>query len=136
MRGRYLGAVVAAAIAVPLAHAGLLQDIELDNAEAVRQAIESGAATPDSRLPDAGYGPPGAPLIALAARSGSLQVVRLLVGAKADIDALTPVGESAVMLASFVPDAASDTGLPARPVQLEIVRTPSRAAPPSRIRAG
>jgi ankyrin repeat protein len=71
---------------------------------------------------DAGYGEPGVPLIALAARAGAAQVVRLLIALKADLDALTPVGETAVMLASFVPDPATDSGLPAKPVQLEIVR--------------
>ena len=123
MRGRRLAAVAAAVLAVPLAHAGLLQDIELDNAAAVRRAIESGTATPDTRLHDAGYGPPGAPLVALAARAGSLEVMRVLVALKADLNAATPVGETAVMLASFVPDPASETGRPARPVQIEIVRT-------------
>jgi ankyrin repeat protein len=123
MRGRGLGVVLAGALILPAAHAGLTQDVELDNAQAVRRAIESGAATPDTRVLDAGYGTPGIPLVALAARAGSVQVVRLLVGLKADLNALTPVGETAVMLASFVPDPATDTGLPAKPVQLEIVRT-------------
>jgi ankyrin repeat protein len=126
MRGWCAGALLAALLALlalPAAHAGLTQDVELDNAGAVRRAIQSGAATPDSRLLDAGYGEPGIPLIALAARAGAAEVVRLLVALKADLNALTPVGETALMLASFVPDPASDSGLRAKPVQLEIVRT-------------
>jgi ankyrin repeat protein len=122
MGGRCIGTLLAAALALPAAHAGLAQDVELDNAQAVRRAVESGAATPDTRVLDAGYGEPGVPLIALAARAGAAQVVRLLIALKADLDALTPVGETAVMLASFVPDPATDSGLPAKPVQLEIVR--------------
>jgi ankyrin repeat protein len=123
MQGRGLRVVVAAALFAQAANAGLPQDVELDNAQAVRKAIESGDATPDTRVLNAGYGEPGIPLIALAARAGSLQVVRLLVTLKADPDARTPVGETALMLASFVPDPMGEMGLPAKPVQLEIVRT-------------
>lgn len=127
MRGRRVGVLLAAVLALPAAHAGLTQDVELDNAQAVRRAIESGAATPDTRVLDAGYGEPGIPLIALAARAGAVQVVRLLIGLKADLNAPTPVGETAVMLASFVPSPASESGLPAKPVQLEIVRALAEA---------
>jgi ankyrin repeat protein len=123
MSGRGSWAILAAALLAPGAHAGLVQDVELDNAAAVRKAIESGEATPDARLSGAGYGEPGIPLIAYAARSGSLQVVRLLVALKADLNVTTPVGETAVMLASFVPDPAGESGLPGKPVQIEIVRT-------------
>jgi ankyrin repeat protein len=123
MGGRGLGAILAAAVVAQAVHAGLPQDIELDNATAVRRAIEAGAATPDTRALNAGYAEPGIPIIALAARAGSLQVVRLLVSLKADLNATTPSGETALMLASFVPDPTGDTGLPAKPVQLEIVRT-------------
>jgi ankyrin repeat protein len=53
----------------------------------------------------------------------SRRVVRLLVERKADLDAKTPAGETAVMLASAVPDApAGETGVPPREVQAEIVR--------------
>ena len=123
MSGRSLPAVLAAALLAQAAHAGLPQDVELDNVQAVRTAIDSGETTPDTRVLNAGYGEPGIPLIALAARAGSVQVVRLLVKLKADLDARTPVGETALMLASFVPDPTGETGLPAKPVQLEIVRT-------------
>jgi ankyrin repeat protein len=123
MSGRGPWAILAAALFAQHAYAGLLQDVELDNAAAVRRAIESGEATPDTRLKDAGYGEPGIPLVALAARAGSAQVVRLLVALKADLDAPTPVGETAVMLASFVPDPAGEPGLAGKPVQMEIVRT-------------
>ena len=122
MPGRSPWAILAAALVAQVAFAGLLQDVELDNATAVRRAIESGEATPNARLAGAGYGEPGIPLIALAARSGSVQVVRLLVSLKADLNATTPVGETAVMLASFVPDQAGE-GVNAKPVHFEVVRT-------------
>lgn len=121
MRGRPVAAVLAALLAFP-AHAGLTQDVELDNAQAVRRAIESGAATRDTRVLDAGYGAPGIPLIALAARAGSVEVVRLLIALKAELNAPTPVGETAVMLAAFVPDPVSDSGAGARAVRFGIVR--------------
>lgn len=121
MRGRRAAALLAALLALP-AHAGLTQDVELDDAQAVRRAIEASAATPDTRVLDAGYGPPGIPLIALAARAGGAEVVRLLIALKADLNAPTPVGETAIMLASFVQDPVSDSGAPARAVQLAIVR--------------
>lgn len=86
------------------AHAGLYQDVEIDNASAVRRAIETGAATPDVRLTPADTGEPGVPALAVAARAGSIQVVKLLVDLKADLDAKTPAGESALMIASFAPE--------------------------------
>ena len=123
MAGRSPWAIVAIALCAPFAHAALPQDVELDNAPAVRRAIESGQATPDSRIPGAGYADPGITILALAARAGSVRVVRLLVALKADLNATTPVGETALMLASFIPDPPGASGLPAPAVQLEIVRT-------------
>lgn len=122
MSGRGPWVILASALFTQLGHAGLPQDVELDNAPAVRKAIESGEATPDSRISGAGYGEPGITILALAARAGSLRVVRLLVSLKADLNATTPVGETALMLASFVPDQTGETGLPPQAVQLEIVR--------------
>lgn len=130
MSGRGPWAILATALFAQVAHAGLAQDVELDNAPAVRKAIESGEATPDSRISGAGYGEPGIPVLALAARAGSVRVVRLLILLKADLNATTPVGETALMLASFVPDPTGETGLPAKPVELEIVRTLVEAGAP------
>src|SRR5262245_24681164 len=109
------GLVVAASPLV--AHAALFQDVERDDASAVRRALDSGEITPNATV-----GEPPIPILAAAARAGSIQVVRLLVARKADLDAKTPVGETAVMLASFVPDASGESGVPPRPVQAEIVR--------------
>jgi len=104
------------------AFAALPQDIELDDASSLRRAIESGAANPNTRVVAAGYGEPGIPIVALAARNGSIKVIRLLVSLKADLDAKTPVGETAVMLASFVPDPPPPGGGPDPATQLEVVR--------------
>ena len=93
------------------------QDIERDDAAAVRRALDSGEIAPDAKV-----GEPPVPMLAAAARAGSVQVVRLLVARKADLNARTPVGETAVMLASFVPDTPGEPGVPPGRAQMEIVR--------------
>jgi uncharacterized protein len=109
------GLVLAAGSLV--AHGALFQDLERDDASAVRRALDAGEITPNATV-----GEPPVPILAAAARAGSIQVVRLLVARKADLDAKTPMGETAVMLASFVPDASGETGVGPRQVQAEIVR--------------
>lgn len=111
-----------AAVGIRGAAAALPQDIELDNASAVRGAIESGAATPDTRVVTGDPGEPGIPILVLAARAGSVRVVRLLTSLKADLNASTSAGETALMLASFVPDEAGEPGTPASGAHFEIVR--------------
>jgi len=96
-----------------IATGALYQDIERDDASAVRRALDAGEITLDARV-----GEPPIPMLAAAARAGSVQVVRLLVSRRVDLDAKTPVGETAVMLASFVPDAPGEPGR----AQMEIVR--------------
>jgi ankyrin repeat protein len=117
-----LAVAVLAAICLQGARAALPQDIELDDASSVRRAIESGTATPDTRVVAAGYGEPGAPILCLAARAGSVKVVRLLTSLEADLNARTPVGETALMLASFTPDESGEAGAPATVTHFEVVR--------------
>jgi len=104
------------------AHGALPQDVELDNVSAVRRAIESGAVTPDTRISSAEYGPQGIPILALAARAGSVRVVRLLVSLMADPNAKTPLGETPLMLASFFPNVSGEFGAPTSRAHIEIVR--------------
>ena len=66
-----LFAGILATISLQAAHAALLQDVELDNAGAVRRAIDSGEATPNSLARE-----PGISILAAAARAGSMEVVR------------------------------------------------------------
>jgi len=99
------------------ARATLFQDVERDDASAVRRALDAGEVTANATV-----GEPPVPLLVAAARAGSIRIVRLLVERKADLDAKTPVGETAVMLASAVPDAPGEVGAPPRQVQAEIVR--------------
>jgi ankyrin repeat protein len=74
--------------------------IDTDDVHFVRTAVQSGAITPDQRVSAAGY-PQGAPLIALAARSAALEILRYLVSAGADINARTSANETPLMLAAF-----------------------------------
>ena len=62
--------------------------------------MQAGALNPNQRIPAAAY-PDGAPLMAIAARTASLEVMRYLISAGADVNARTPVNETPLMLASF-----------------------------------
>ena len=81
-------------------HERLANAISIDDEHTVRQAVQSAVVKPNDRISVAGY-PDGAPLIAIAARSASLQVMRFLISAGADVNARTPVNETPLMLASF-----------------------------------
>lgn len=85
----------------------LLNAVALDNVGAVRNAISNGV-NPNQRIPAPGYSA-GAPLLALAAREGSVQVVRYLLSAGADLNARTPVGETPLMLAAYFRQGESET---------------------------
>lgn len=73
--------------------------IDRDDASYVAAAVRGGLSV-DLRIPAAGYSA-GAPLIALAARAASLNTLRLLIGASADVNARTPVNETPLMLAAY-----------------------------------
>jgi hypothetical protein len=66
----------------------------------LREAVSSGRVGANQRIPVTGY-LEGTPLITIAARYGSLGVLRFLISAGADVNARTPAGETAVMLASY-----------------------------------
>lgn len=74
--------------------------IGTDDVHFVRSAIQAGALNPNQRVSTPGY-PDGAPLLAIAARAASLEVMRFLISAGADVNGRTPVGETPLMLASF-----------------------------------
>lgn len=85
----------------------LLNAIAIDDAGHVRRLVDSGQLTVDTRVPAPGY-PDGTPLVTLAARDGSLDVLRYLLAAGANPNAPTPVGETALMLAAFFPSDERD----------------------------
>ena len=74
--------------------------IALDDAGFVEGAVKAGKLSLNDRIRTPGY-PEGAPLVVIAARYASLNVLRYLIAARADINARTPIGETALMLAAF-----------------------------------
>lgn len=78
----------------------IINAIEQDDASSLRAMVNSGTISVSQRLPAPGYSG-GAPLIALAARAGSIETLRYLIGAGADLNASTPVNETPLMLAAY-----------------------------------
>lgn len=108
-RGRLCGWILAATLVSGCATSvdprsvdgeSLYSAISTDDAHYVRAAVKSGAVQPNQYIVAPGYSR-GAPLIALAARSASLDVLQYLIQAGADVNARTSYGETALMLASF-----------------------------------
>jgi ankyrin repeat protein len=79
---------------------GIINSIDQDDVSSLRASINAGTLGVNQRLPAPGYSA-GAPLIALAARAGSVEVLRYLIGAGADLNASTPVNETPLMLAAY-----------------------------------
>lgn len=75
--------------------------IAMDDAGFVEDSVRSGKLGVNHRLITPGYRE-GAPLIVVAARHASLRVLRYLIAAGAEINAMAvPTGETALMLASY-----------------------------------
>ncbi len=77
----------------------IINTIEQDDAPSLRAMVSRGAIGINQRVPAPGYSG-GAPLIALAARAGSIETLRYLIAARADLNASTPVNETPLMLAA------------------------------------
>lgn len=74
--------------------------IALDDAGFIENAVKAGKIGINERIRTPGY-QEGAPLVVVAARYASLNVLRYLIAAHADINARTDIGETALMLAAF-----------------------------------
>ncbi len=82
--------------------------IVVDHADYVRAAVEARWVDPNSRIPAPVY-MEGTPLITIAARAGSVDVVRYLIAAGADLNAQTPAYETALMLATYFPTDSGES---------------------------
>jgi len=87
----------------------LLNAIVADDAGYVRGVVSSGAASVNQHIPAPVY-MEGTPLITIAARSASLNVLRYLISAGADVNARTPAGETPLMLAAYFKDQDTQDG--------------------------
>jgi ankyrin repeat protein len=76
--------------------------IVADHVGYVKAAIEARVASVNERVPAPVY-MEGTPLITIAARAGARRVTAYLIAAGADLNALTPAGETALMLAVYFP---------------------------------
>ncbi len=102
-----LGCVVAAAGCVSIApgtnaaidRERLSNAISLDDVAQVRTLVEARAIGVNDVLPGIGY--VVTPMITVAARHASLNVLRYLIAAKADLNARTPDRDTALMLAAY-----------------------------------
>lgn len=80
--------------------------IETDDVATVRSAVEARVISVNDTVPGVGYSE--TPMISVAARHASLNVLRYLIAAKADLNARTPDYDTPLMLAAFF--AAEDSG--------------------------
>jgi ankyrin repeat protein len=80
----------------------LYNAIAIDDVGFVEAAVRSGKLSVNGLVPTPAYRE-GAPLITVAARHGALKITRYLIAARADLNARTPAGETALMIASYFP---------------------------------
>lgn len=118
--GCRLGAIVLAALAgcaqLPTSTSDgqrLYNAIAIDDVDYVAAAVKSGRLSVNGLAPTPAYRE-GAPLITVAARHGALRITRYLISAGANLNSHTPVGETALMIASYFP---SDDERGAAPVE-------------------
>ena len=84
----------------PIAPEPLHDALVRDDLEFLAAAVNAGRVNVNQRIPAPVYAE-GTPLITIAARAGSVRVVEFLIAARADINALTPAQETALMLAAY-----------------------------------
>lgn len=83
--------------------------IAIDDTGYLEEAVRSGRVGVNQRIPIPGY-LEGTPLITIAARYGSVKVLRYLISAGANVNSRTPIGETALMLASYFASDDSQGG--------------------------
>lgn len=83
----------------PVDRQGLGNAIAIDDVARVRALVQAKAIAIDEVVPGAGYA--ATPMITVAARNASINVLRYLISAKADLNARTPDRDTPLMLASL-----------------------------------
>lgn len=83
----------------PVDRQALGNAIAIDDVARVRALVQAKAIAVDEVVPGAGYA--ATPMITVAARNASLNVLRYLISAKADVNARTPDRDTPLMLASL-----------------------------------
>ncbi len=84
--------------------------VAMDDVSTVRTQVEARAIGVNERISGIGYD--ATPMITVAARNASLNVLRYLIAARADLNARTPDNDTALMLAAyFVQDNADRTAV-------------------------
>lgn len=78
----------------------LYNAIAIDDVGYVQAAVQSGKLGVNQSVSTPGYRE-GTPLITVAARHAALKTLRFLIAAGANVNARTPVGETALMMASY-----------------------------------
>lgn len=99
----------------------LYNAIAIDDVGYIDAAVRSGKLGVNGRIPTPAYRE-GAPLIAVAARHGALKITRYLIASGADLNAHTPAGETALMMASYFP-AEGDSSAASADQYEKVVRT-------------
>ena len=92
----------------PLDPAALGNAVAIDDVNYVRARVEAKVITVNSAAAAMGYST--APMITVAARNGSLAVLRYLIAQKADLNARTPDRDTALMLAALFRDEDRERG--------------------------
>ena len=82
--------------------------IAIDDASYVRARVEAKALSVNDSASGIGYA--AAPMVTVAARNASLNVLRYLIAEKADLNARTPDRDTALMLAALFSDDDRDRG--------------------------
>lgn len=73
--------------------------VAMDDARYVQRLVEANAISVNQAIPGMGY--PSTPMITVAARNASINVLRYVIAAKADLNARTPDRDTPLMLAAM-----------------------------------
>jgi len=87
----------------------MLNAISQDDVSYVQSAVSRGLDV-NQRIEAPGYSA-GAPMVALAARAASIQTLRFLISAGADVNARTPVNETPLMLAAYFREEGNNSSV-------------------------